>query len=125
MGAKAGGGDVVEEHLPLTHLWYHVLLVLWDQGLHGYGIIKEIERRTEGRLVPETGTLYTALRRMQDEGLLDGERERGGGRRGATYRLTARGRSVLKAETQRLHRLVDMARAMKILDPRLAGEVRR
>lgn len=115
----------MEPQLPLTNLWYHVLLVLWEEPRHGYGIIKEIERRTEGQLVPETGTLYTAIRRLQDEGLLEPAGEPGAGRRGRAYRLTRRGRITLKAETQRLHDLVDMAREMKVYEPHPAGAGRR
>ncbi len=40
----------VEEFLPLTHLTYHVLLVLAGTKLHGYGIIKEVAERTDGAM---------------------------------------------------------------------------
>lgn len=110
---------------PLTNLWYHVLLVLWDEPRHGYGIIKEIERRTAGDLVPETGTLYTAIRRLQDEGLLEPLEAPDSGRRGSCYRLSRRGRAALKAETRRLHELVALARELKIYVPGPAGAGRR
>ncbi len=61
----------VQSLLPLTHLTYHVLLVLAGTKLHGYGIIKEVAARTDGAMDLETGTLYAAIKRLRDEGLID------------------------------------------------------
>ena len=115
----------MESKAPLTTLWYHVLLVLWEEPRHGYGIIKEIERQTGGQMAPETGTLYTAIRRLQDQGLLEPSAEPLGGRRGPLYRLSRRGRAALQAETRRLHELVGLARKMRIYVPGQAGSGRR
>ena len=107
-----------EDFLPLTHLSYHMLLVLAGARLHGYGIIKEIERRTDGRMKPETGTLYTAIRRLREDGLLEtvpAEESGEGGRRGDTYALSPLGRAVLEAESQRLARLVNIAREKRVI----------
>ncbi len=112
--------------LPLTHLSYHILLALAGTALHGYAIIQEIARRTDGQLEPETGSLYTAIRRLRDEGLIEiaeDQAEREGGRRGHSYRLTPLGQDVLKAETRRLARLVEQAREKRIIAP--ATEPRR
>jgi DNA-binding PadR family transcriptional regulator len=105
--------------LPLTHLSYHVLLALADDDRHGYGIIKEVLARTDGQMELETGTLYTALKRLKDEGLIDivGRRERPPGEddRRRTYRLTPCGREVLAAESQRLASLVGVAMEKRVL----------
>ncbi len=103
----------VQSLLPLTHLTYHVLLVLAGTKLHGYGIIKEVYERTGGAMDLETGTLYAAIKRLRDEGLIDvaaapPPASTGDSRR-RYYRLTALGRKVLKAESGRLAQLVRLA----------------
>lgn len=108
----------VLELLPLTHVSYHLLLAIADKPLHGYGIIKEVAARTDGRIDLEAGTLYAAIKRLSDDGLLD---EAAPPRKGNTdsrrkyYRLTLFGRRVLRAESQRLVSLIDLAREKKIL----------
>ncbi len=103
----------VEEFLPLTHLTYHVLLVLAGTKLHGYGIIKEVADGTGGAMDLETGTLYAAIKRLRDEGLIDVADAPAGGStadsRRRYYRLTALGRQVLEAESDRLAQLVRLA----------------
>lgn len=113
------------EFLPLTHLTYHILLVLAGTQLHGYRIIKEIAERTGGRMRPETGTLYTAIRRMREEGLIEPVVSAEGReieRRGHSYRLTALGRQVLEGESERLARLVEVAREKRVLGTRPVAE---
>jgi DNA-binding PadR family transcriptional regulator len=100
---------------PLSHA---ILLALADADRHGYGIIKEVERQTEGALRPGTGTLYTALQRLQDEGLI-AESPRRPARdddaRRKYYRITPAGRALARAETLRLVRLVAIARDKAVL----------
>ncbi len=103
----------VEEFLPLTHITYHVLLVLAGTKLHGYGIIKEVADRTGGAMDLETGTLYAAIKRLRDEGLIHvadapAEVSPADSRR-RYYQLTALGRQVLEAESDRLAQLVRLA----------------
>ena len=69
-------GSRAEDFLPLTHIVYHVLLSLAGAARHGYGIIKDVEARTDGRLVLEAGTLYAAIKRLRDEGLIEEIRRR-------------------------------------------------
>jgi DNA-binding PadR family transcriptional regulator len=94
---------------------FQVLVALADGEKHGYAILKEVTRRTEGKVVLRAGTLYTAIRRFVNDGLiaesderpdaaLDDERRR-------YYRLTDRGRAVAMAETERLTETVAQARA--------------
>lgn len=102
--------------IPLTDLSYQVLLALTDEPLHGYAILKTIEARTDGRLQPESGTLYTAIRRLRRDELLDVDSD-GAGRRGRSYRLTDLGREVVRLESERLEGLVREARSRNLLQP--------
>ena len=105
--------------LPLTSLTYHVLLALADDNRHGYGIIKEVEKRTDGQMELETGTLYAAMKRMRDDLLIEvvpqSLRPNGEDSRRRTYRLTPFGKKVLLAESQRLAHLVGIAAEKKVL----------
>jgi DNA-binding PadR family transcriptional regulator len=111
-----------EGFLPLTHLSFQILLALADQDRHGYGIIKEIVHSTAGSIRPGTGTLYTAIQRMLDEGTIvesparpapedDDERRK-------YYGLTSLGRDVARAEALRLASIVGVA-SEKALVPEL------
>lgn len=108
--------------LPLTALTYHALLALADGDRHGYGIIKEVERRTGGAMEIETGTLYHAMKRMLDEELIESvpasERPADEDRRRRTYRLTEWGREVLAAESLRLRQLVAIAEEKQVIPVR-------
>ncbi len=101
--------------LPLTDLSYQILLALTGDPLHGYAILQTIAARTEGRLEPESGTLYTAIRRLKRDGLLEPAADAGEGRRGRSYALTALGREVLHLESERLAGLVAEARRRDVL----------
>jgi DNA-binding PadR family transcriptional regulator len=90
--------------LPLTPHQFHILLALVDGPLHGYAVIQEVERRTDGALRLGTGTLYTAVARLAELDLIV-EAGREDDRR-RVYRLTPLGRAVLRAETARLEALV-------------------
>ena len=109
-------------HLPLTPAMFQVLVALADGEKHGYAIIKEVARRTEGKVQLRAGTLYAVIRKFVEQGLLvesaarpdpalDDERRR-------YYRLTDRGRAVSTAEADRLTETVAQARAK--LSPRRA-----
>jgi len=98
--------------LPLSNLSFHILLALGAGDGHGYAIGKEIERRSEGKLSPTTGSLYQALRRLGTDGLIerapDTPRISTDGRR-QYFRLTDLGRDVVRLEAARLHELVRLA----------------
>lgn len=99
------------ELLPLTNLAFHVLLALGDGISHGYRIGKEVERRSRGRLRPGTGSLYQALRRLQDDGLIEeAEAPEAGDPRRQFFQFTAFGRRVASLEASRLEELVAVAR---------------
>ena len=103
---------VPEYHLKTT--WFHILLCLADREQHGYGIMREVLERTDGRVRLWPATLYGALRRLTDEGLIEASSERPApdvdDARRIYYRLTSLGRRVLAAEIARLEDLVRAAR---------------
>ena len=105
--------------LPLRPVEFQVLLSLAQGERHGYGILQEASSLSEGEAPLEPGTLYRALRRMLQAGLVvesarrpDAERP---DERRRYYRLTDLGRRVAAAEGARLQRLVAAARAQKLL----------
>ena len=99
---------------PLSEAEFHILLALADEDRHGYGIIKEVEQRTEGRLRLGAGTLYGAIRRFVDGGLLV-EKTGEGDERRRVYALTKNGRRAASEEAERLQRLVANARVKKLI----------
>ncbi|HKB12596.1 MAG TPA: helix-turn-helix transcriptional regulator [Vicinamibacterales bacterium] len=102
------------QYLPLSPQQFHILLALSDGRRHGYGIIRDVEERTAGALRLGTGTLYTALGRLEDLELVGESARRAAApdddERRKYYRLTPLGRAVLQAETDRLDALVRHAR---------------
>ena len=96
---------------------FQILLALADKDRHGYGIIKEVEERTDGALRLGAGTLYGAIKRFVADELIV-ERHGGEDERRRVYRLTAKGRRTAAEEAARLERLVDAARTKKLLRSR-------
>lgn len=104
----------VERFLPLRPVEFDILLSLAAGERHGYGIIQDAEAR--GEAVPDVGTLYRALRRLGDQGLIEAvEREASGDGRRKYYRLTALGLKVARAEARRLEALARAARGVGLL----------
>jgi len=118
----------VAEALPLRPRDFFVLLVLAGGELHGYGIMKGVERESRGSVRLEVGSLYRTLDRLLAAGLIeeagadsaataataaDSERRR-------NYRLASFGREVMRAEAARLQEVVRMVQAKGLL--RGAGE---
>jgi DNA-binding PadR family transcriptional regulator len=104
--------------LPLTPATLHVLLALADGDKHGYAVIKEVVRRTDGAVSLGAGTLYAMIRRLLADGLIAEKEERPDpaldDERRRYYRLTPFGRHVAVAEVQRLEGIVEHARAMRL-----------
>ena len=101
--------------LPLQPTTFHILLSLAEEDRHGYAIILDVARRTDGEIKLNAGTLYRSIQRMLELGLItetktrptpevDDERRR-------YYRITPFGTAVAQAEVKRLSGLVKMARA--------------
>ena len=98
---------------------FHILLALADDSRHGLGIIQEVAAQTDGRVQVWPGMLYLALKRMNEKGLVvETEASDGfvaGGGRPRFYRMTPAGRRACRAEADRHLRLVNAARAKRIL----------
>jgi DNA-binding PadR family transcriptional regulator len=87
-----------------------ILTALADRPLHGYGIITDVERISDGRVRLRAGTLYAALDRLQSDGLVAADREEVvDGRLRRYYRLTDDGAAALAAEVDRLRRRAEVA----------------
>jgi DNA-binding PadR family transcriptional regulator len=106
--------------LPLTPAVFHILLVLVDGELHGYGIMQQIKAISRGALNIGPGTLYRSIQQMIDKNLivevgervdpkLDDERRR-------YYRLTEFGQRTVQAEAERLAALVKIAQSKRLLE---------
>src|SRR6266576_4482682 len=94
--------------LPLSHATLHILLSLAGEDLHGYGIMQEVQRQSEGKYKLGPGTLYDNLQKMIDRGLVEelGKRPGDDDPRRRYYRLSTLGRGVLTAEISRLDDVV-------------------
>ena|SRR5438270_7362668 len=99
------------ESLPLTEPVLLVLLSLAEQPRHGYSILKDVEHMSSGRVVLSTGTLYGALQRLLSQGWIERFEEDDASRNRRAYRLTAKGRRNLQAETDRMRKLTRLATA--------------
>ena len=108
-----------DNFLPLSPAIFHILLALADEDRHGYGIMQEVKTRTEGNVQLGPGTLYGAIKRLLEQGViietdehpdpdLNDERRR-------YYRLTSFGQRVLQAEAKRLAGLVQQAQVKQVL----------
>jgi len=107
------------DFLPLTPAVLHILLALADGDQHGYAIAQAVEALTEGTVRMGPGTLYGSIGRMVTSGLIEESaraRSRGAeDERRRFYRMTTLGRRVLESETDRLARVVALARAKNVL----------
>jgi DNA-binding PadR family transcriptional regulator len=92
---------------------FHILLALAAGPLHGYRIMKDVERDTASEVTLEIGSLYRLLARLVTEGLIDNSESTDERRR--YYRITAAGRRSLKSEAGRLANVVTLVRARKLL----------
>lgn len=107
------------DFLPLRPVEFHILLSLAAGERHGYGIIQDAESRGE-KMAPDVGTMYRALRRMKEQGLIaEADRRRASDaadERRNYYRITPLGRQVARAEARRLEALTRAARTGGLLE---------
>ena len=104
-----------QSYLPLTEPTFYILLSLAPGKKHGYAILKDVKALSDGRIDLSTSTLYSALSRLLEKGLIrrvadEAEQNTGPGLPRKAYVLTEIGRQVLGAETNRLQALVTAAR---------------
>lgn len=110
-------------HLPLSPASLHILLALAGEDLHGYGIMQEVARQSEGRYKLGPGTLYDNLKKMMSQGLVEESPSSAPSTdpRRKYYRLRALGRGVLAEEVKRLETVLREARSnLRELKPRRA-----
>ena len=114
---------------PLREPTFLILTALAAEPLHGYGLIAEVARLSDGRVSLRPGTLYGALDRLVDAGLVAVEREEVvDGRLRRYYRLAETGGDLLAEETERMRRNVETATARLTARtrrgaPRLSGGI--
>jgi DNA-binding PadR family transcriptional regulator len=105
--------------LPLTPAVFHILLALADGEKHGYGIMQEVIRITNGEMRMGPGTLYGTIKRMLEAGFLEETDERPDpmldDQRRRYYRLTDFGNRVARAETERLAVLLGVAQSKRLM----------
>ena len=108
--------------LPLKPVELLVLTMLSGEPRHGYGIRQDILAHTNGAIELEAGNLYRTIRRLETDGLLDESNPRASAtdsddERRRYYELTPLGKRVLAAELERLHALVRLGEARRIIQP--------
>ena len=112
----------IDALIPLPPATFHILLALADEDRHGYAIIQDIARRTDGELQMSAGTLYRSIQRMLEQGLIVEPRERPAAEdddeRRRYYRITPFGSAVAMAEARRLTQMLKLARARGIAPER-------
>src|SRR3954470_7496057 len=112
-----------ETFLPLPTAHFHILVALADRDRHGYSIMQDVTSRTDGKVRLSAGTLYSAIRRMLEQGLIEELRESpdpsSDDERRRYYRLTQPGRDAAIAEARRIHDLLSQARATGLIPRKL------
>ncbi len=108
--------DQVKGHLDLL-----LLGVLRDGPRHGYAVISDLRDRTDGAFDLPEGTVYPALHRLQDGGLLASDWQDVAGRRRRLYRLTEQGRVALAAEHRRWRSFAAAVDTVLLARPALSG----
>lgn len=104
----------LESLLPLPIAVFHILIALADRERHGYSIMQDVSARTDGKVHLSAGTLYSSIRRMLEQGLIEELTESpdpsNTDERRRYYRLTRFGKKVAAAEVDRLKTLLRQAR---------------
>lgn len=111
----------VSSFLPLSPATLHILLSLAGEELHGYAIMQEVQRQSEGKYRLGPGTLYDNLQKMIERRLVEDLGQRAGDEdpRRRYYRLSSLGRGVLTAEIARLDGVVREGK-LRLQKPRRA-----
>lgn len=99
----------MEQDLPLTESIFYILLVL-HRPLHGYGISKEVEEMTQGRVALGAGTLYGAIKNLSKKRWIRIYKDEEDARRKKEYILTEEGKRVFEEEVKRLESMLQDAK---------------
>ena len=114
--------EEVSPFLPLSPAALHILLSLAGEEMHGYAIMQEVQRQSEGKYKLGPGTLYDNLQKLMDRGLVEelGRRPEDDDPRRRYYKLSSLGRGVLTAEIARLDDVVREGKLRLQAKPRRA-----
>jgi DNA-binding PadR family transcriptional regulator len=116
---SAPADDSPDSFLPLPRDTFHILVSLADRDRHGYSVMLDVAERTDGALRFSPSSLYSSIKRLLGQGLIEELEERPDPRnddqRRRYYRLTDLGRRVATAEALRLQRLLSDAKATGLL----------
>jgi DNA-binding PadR family transcriptional regulator len=108
-----------QDFLPLHRDTFHILVSLADRDRHGYSILLDVAERTSGALQFSPSSLYSSIKRLLNQGLIEELTERPDtehdDERRRYYRLTRLGRKVAQLEARRLEQLLADARATGLL----------
>jgi DNA-binding PadR family transcriptional regulator len=108
-----------ESMIPINPRDYMILLALAGEERHGYGIVKEVERVSHGRVRIDPANLYRAIKRMVTTGLVERSDERkardASHERRRYYRITQLGAEVVRLEAGRLAELTAVAQARNLI----------
>jgi len=123
MASRSQSHDEIDDLLPLPTAVFHILVALADRERHGYSIMQDVAARTDGKVRLSAGTLYSAVRRMLEQGLIEELRDspdpQSDDERRRYYGLTRFGREVATAEARRVHDLLAQARATGLIPRKL------
>ena len=112
-------------NMPLTPAVLHILLALAKEERHGYGIMKEVEADSQGKVKMGPGTLYGSIGRMIDAGLIRESDKRKDpemdDERRIYYKITALGQQALAAELERYREVVAVAKQKRLAPATLLG----
>ena len=113
------GMPAANSNLPLTPAVFHILLALSSGERHGYGIMKQVETDSQGKVNMGAGTLYGSLKRMLDAGLVKESNKRVDpemdDERRIYYQITGVGKKALTAELERYRHIVGLTQERKLL----------
>ena len=114
------------KNTPLTPAVLHILLALSIEERHGYGIMKQVEIDSHGKVNMGPGTLYGSISRMIESGLISESNKQKDpemdDERRIYYKITALGKKSLAAELKRYYEVVEVAKQKQILPAKLAYE---
>ena len=115
--------DEADDFLPLPTAVFHILVALADRDRHGYSVMQDVAARTDGKVRLSAGTLYSAVARMLEQGLIEELRDspdpENDDERRRHYRVTRLGRDVALAEARRLQDMLSQARATGLIPRKL------
>jgi DNA-binding PadR family transcriptional regulator len=116
MGKQTGKWRLTEEQeklLPLTPAVFFILFALADGDKHGYAIMQQVVKLSDGQFQMGPGTLYTTIQRLLDRQLIEEVPANEADTRRRYYRLSRAGKAILDAELDRMHRVLKTASRMK------------